>query len=96
MCDWLPLKCTILSFSFNCTNFIFRLFPKVGLIVELAHPSNMRFMKFDVSPVDDKIRRKEILRETVQVSIQVILARTLTCVQGDIRCKVLAALSTVK
>ena len=34
--------------------------------------------------------------ELKQTSIQVILAGTLTGVQGDIRCKFLAALSTVK
>ena len=56
----------------NLYLFVFcRLFPNVGLIVELTHSSNMKFMKFDVPtlPVPmNGISNKESLRNTIKVS----------------------------
>ena len=51
-------------------------------------------------PDENKIKYQALVSNFVlssmAVSLQVILAGTLTGVQGDIRCKVLAVFSTVK
>ena len=49
-----------------------------------------------VVDIFDKDIGVSILHVNLPMIYQVILAGTLTGVQGDIRCKVLAALSTVK
>eukprot|EP00794_Sanderia_malayensis_P015623 gene15623-17199_t len=57
---------------------IYRLFPKVELIVELTHSSNMKFMKFSVPVLPDKNKKrnnKESLRRTRKMRRREIQSR---------------------